>query len=208
LAGQYFDGESYLHYNHHRYYNPITGRYIKSDPIGLIGDINVFTYSSNRPAVMSDPEGLSAYLRPLLGASIGAFVNNMNFRDDWIEGKITDRQFVSILGAGAIAGGIAASGKDFLSGLAKGTFSGVANDMAINLILRDPCKEWTESDVDSLMRTFVVTSIKSLIGGAVGGSAGFVGKVINIPGVKAVTVGTITGISAEAFSPIFLNNIK
>ena len=32
--GQYYDEETKLHYNWHRYYDPTLGRYITSDPIG------------------------------------------------------------------------------------------------------------------------------------------------------------------------------
>lgn len=37
FAGQYYDQESGLHYNYFRDYNPQTGRYVQSDPIGLEG---------------------------------------------------------------------------------------------------------------------------------------------------------------------------
>ena len=40
FAGQYFDAETGLHYNYFRYYDPSTGRYITSDPIGIIGMLN------------------------------------------------------------------------------------------------------------------------------------------------------------------------
>ena len=42
LAGQYYVAESSLHYNLHRYYDPKTGRYLTTDPIGLAGGINLF----------------------------------------------------------------------------------------------------------------------------------------------------------------------
>ncbi|MCW3259552.1 RHS repeat-associated core domain-containing protein [Escherichia coli] len=38
LPGQQYDEESGLYYNRHRYYDPLQGRYITQDPIGLKGD--------------------------------------------------------------------------------------------------------------------------------------------------------------------------
>ncbi|MFO6300390.1 RHS repeat-associated core domain-containing protein [Rahnella sp. S5-11] len=37
MQGQHYDDESALHYNRHRYYDPMQGRYITQDPIGLRG---------------------------------------------------------------------------------------------------------------------------------------------------------------------------
>jgi len=58
FAGQYYDKETGLHYNYHRYYDPKTGRYLTPDPIGLAGGINLFSYAANNPVNLIDPFGL------------------------------------------------------------------------------------------------------------------------------------------------------
>ena len=58
FQGQYFDEETGLHYNRHRYYNPNTGQFISQDPIGLLGGINNYQYAPN-PTGWVDPFGLT-----------------------------------------------------------------------------------------------------------------------------------------------------
>ncbi|WP_392562465.1 RHS repeat-associated core domain-containing protein [Orbus sturtevantii] len=59
FPGQYYDQETGLSYNYFRDYNPKTGRYIQSDPIGLNGGINTFSYVGGNPLLYRDPSGLS-----------------------------------------------------------------------------------------------------------------------------------------------------
>ncbi|MEM5370909.1 RHS repeat-associated core domain-containing protein [Paraburkholderia azotifigens] len=62
LQGQYFDPESNLHYNRHRYFDPSIGQFISENPLGLVGGLNPFSYGPNVHAWI-DPLGLESILR-------------------------------------------------------------------------------------------------------------------------------------------------
>ena len=58
FQGQYHDVETGLNYNQFRYYEPIIGRFVSQDPIGLFGGTNQYQYAPN-PISWIDPYGLT-----------------------------------------------------------------------------------------------------------------------------------------------------
>jgi RHS repeat-associated protein len=81
FPGQRYDSATGLNYNYFRDYDPGTGRYAQSDPIGLDGGMSTYGYVNGSPLVYSDPEGMFAalvlrfamrYALPQAGLRLGA----------------------------------------------------------------------------------------------------------------------------------------
>jgi len=60
FPGQYSDGETGLHYNMARDYQPDIGRYVEADPIGQSSDLNSYVYAKNNALRWTDPYGLES----------------------------------------------------------------------------------------------------------------------------------------------------
>ncbi|QRG80750.1 RHS repeat-associated core domain-containing protein [Citrobacter sp. R56] len=89
LPDQWYDEESGLHYNRHRYYNPAQGRYITQDPIGLRGGENLYIYVLN-PLQYIDPLGLSGF------DALGSWFNQPGMKDAY--NKSATQSGYSVLG--------------------------------------------------------------------------------------------------------------
>ncbi|MDH5547439.1 MAG: RHS repeat-associated core domain-containing protein, partial [Gammaproteobacteria bacterium] len=110
--------ESGLHYNYFRYYDPSSGRYVTSDPIGLDGGLNTFGYVGGNPNNRIDPFGRSPedvsnawkwleinypeltkdvnyYTNPILNYTLYsgmAYGNSIVFREKYLTDCLSDQQ--------------------------------------------------------------------------------------------------------------------
>ncbi|WP_454767137.1 RHS repeat-associated core domain-containing protein [Cupriavidus campinensis] len=82
FQGQYFDHETGLHYNRYRYYDPVSGRFVSRDPIGLRGGLNGYGYAPN-PVGYVDPLGLAVEE----GVSVFYHAGNLTGPIDLSEGR-------------------------------------------------------------------------------------------------------------------------
>jgi RHS repeat-associated protein len=60
FAGQPFEGASGLVYLRARHYDPATGRFLQTDPLGIEAD-HLYAYARNNPLAFADPTGLDAW---------------------------------------------------------------------------------------------------------------------------------------------------
>ena len=125
FPGQYFDRETNLAYNYFRDYDPAIGRYIQSDPIGIIAGSNTYLYAWASPILFADPKGalppnLFLQFLPQTAlnqlANILPYVNNPIMAQELIAAAVAAHEYqialnilvrIGVSGTGVVGAGIA-----------------------------------------------------------------------------------------------------
>jgi RHS repeat-associated protein len=63
FTGRELDAETGLYYFRARYYDPLVGRFVSEDPLGLKAGLNVYAYLGNDPVNGRDPSGMQQSCR-------------------------------------------------------------------------------------------------------------------------------------------------
>jgi RHS repeat-associated protein len=83
FLGQYYDVESQLQNNWFRYYDPMVGRYVSVDPIGIVAGSSVYNYVESNPSNFVDLDGKKRIrpipIRPLNPGNNLPFIPGRNF---------------------------------------------------------------------------------------------------------------------------------
>jgi RHS repeat-associated protein len=168
FPGQQYDAATGVHYNYFRDYEPGTGRYVQSDPIGLRGGISTYGYALGNPLMYSDPSGLVSVCRAV-STTAGAIVGGgIGYTCGCIIGGVGGGLGGTLVapGVGTVGGAVAGCGGAGGWGGAAGAAAGAT---AGNSLADSMCGD-DEPDCNEHFTRCLSTSLADVVGGSFGSS--------------------------------------
>ncbi|PRC90562.1 RHS repeat-associated core domain-containing protein [Solimicrobium silvestre] len=167
-SGSSLDAETNLHQNYYRNYDPNSGRYIESDPLGLGGGISTYGYVGGNPLSFDDPFGLciTQAQADAISAGLGGFVGGyIGSGGKWQVGVLT-----GVVGgiAGYISSDTGISG-NVVAGTAGGIGYAAKGGGGVPGIIGNGIAGFL---INGLASTATQTGTENTSGGALGGTVG------------------------------------